>query len=77
MRAPPKSDTDRMALEDWLDPHPQAPLTDDETRRLRKLLQDDDRATWLRKQVRVFVPWIFGVVSGLYVAWNFIAGHWK
>lgn len=52
-------------------------FTELERRRLRKLLQDDDRATWLRRQVRVLTPWLFAVVGGLYGAWNYIAAHWK
>lgn len=53
------------------------PFTDFERKRLRKLLQDDDRATWLRRQVRILTPWVVAIVGGCYGAWNFIATHWK
>lgn len=53
------------------------PLTSEEVRRLRRLLVEDAHATWLRKKIRVFTPWIIGVVGGLIAAYNAIAAHWK
>lgn len=70
-------DSDKMTLDEWRNPHPQQPFTDDERKRLRKLLQDDDRATWLRKQVRVFTPWLIAVVGGVYAVTNWALSHWK
>lgn len=71
------SDSERAKLDDWSNSRFQQPLTDDELRRLRRLLLDDDRASWLRKQVRVFTPWLVAAVSGVYAGWSFISGHWK
>lgn len=71
------NDTEADKLEEWRNPSPQSPFTDDEKKRLRKLLQDDDRATWLRKQVRVFTPWVIAVVAGVAGAVEYLRTHWK
>jgi hypothetical protein len=53
------------------------PLSEIEVMRLRKLLRADDRATWARKQIMTFTPWVVGLVSGLWAAWEFITKHFK
>jgi hypothetical protein len=53
------------------------PLSEVEVMRLRKLLRADDRATWARKQIMTFTPWVVGLVSGLWAAWEFITKHFK
>lgn len=70
-------DSENLDLERWRDPTPQPVFTDDERRRIRKLLEDDDHATWLRKQVRVFTPWLIAVVGGVYALVNWAQSHWK
>lgn len=55
----------------------QLPLTEEELRRIRGLLRDDDRATWLRKQLKIFVPAIIAVVSAVYAAVSWVVSHWK
>jgi hypothetical protein len=44
-----------------------------ELRQLRQIILADARASWLRKQLKVLVPWIFAVVSGLYGAWHVVS----
>jgi hypothetical protein len=56
---------------------PQEPFTDEERRRLRKLLVDDDRATWARKQIRIFTPWLIALAGGVYAFADWIQKHWK
>jgi hypothetical protein len=63
-------------LESWRNPQ-QPPLTDDERRRVRQMLQDDDRATWLRKQVRIITPWLVTVVATAYGVFTWVSAHWK
>jgi hypothetical protein len=55
----------------------QPPLTDAERRAVRRLIKDDEHATWLRKQVRVFTPWLIAVVTALYAFFNWVQSHWK
>lgn len=70
------SESDRAPLDEW---HRQLPLSEDELRRLRKLLVDEDRATWLRKQLKVIVPAMVFVLSTCYALGVWIASHfsWK
>lgn len=63
-------------LEDYQAQSPD-PFTEFERQRIRKLLQDDDRATWLRRQVRVLTPWVVALIGGGYSLWSFLAQHWK
>lgn len=72
-----RRDTDPMTLDDWRSPQPQPPLSDYELKRLRKVLQDDDRATWLRRQVRVFTPWLIAIVGAIATAVAWVQSHWK
>ena len=51
------------------------PLTKSEVVQLRKMLVDDDHATWLRKQVKVFVPWIATVVASGYGLVLWVSKH--
>lgn len=53
------------------------PFTPDEVRRLRKLLTDDDRATWARKQLRIIVPLLVTILVGAYNLWAWIERHLK
>jgi hypothetical protein len=68
---------DDNSLEELLDAQSSEPFSELERKRLRKLLQDDDRATWLRRQIRVLTPWTFAVVGAVYGAWNYLSAHWK
>lgn len=70
-------DTDKMNLDEWRNPQPQSPLTNEELKRLRKVLQDDDRATWLRKKVRVFTPWAITVAGAIAAVGSWMHSHWK
>ncbi len=56
-----------------LDGH--APFTTQEVARLRRLLVDDDRATWARKQLRIIVPLVVSVVVGAYQLWAWVERH--
>ncbi len=53
------------------------PLSDDEIAALRRIIVDDSHATWLRKQLRVFVPAAFAVVTAAYAFINWLVSHWK
>ena len=64
-------ETDSMPLDG------ESPLTQAEVLRLRVLLREDDRATWLRKQIRVFTPWLVATVAAAYSFGSWIVSHWK
>jgi hypothetical protein len=53
------------------------PLTPDEIRHMRRLMLDDDRATWLRKQVKVWLPWLLTIVAGLWAFIDWVMKHVK
>jgi len=53
------------------------PLSDAEVTRLRKLLRDDDRATWARKQIVTFTPWVVAVVSAAWASVDYFVKHFK
>lgn len=65
-------DTDHNTL-------PSYEFDEDERARLRRVLQEYDRATWLRRQIRVFVPWVAAVVAALWGVIEFLSKHiqWK
>ncbi len=51
------------------------PLTPDERQHLRRLIRDDDRMTWARRKMRVFVPGAVAVVIGLWQCLLWIRDH--
>lgn len=51
------------------------PLSEGELRRLRKLLLDDDRATWLRKQIRILLPVVVTAVAAIWGVWEWASKH--
>lgn len=52
-----------------------APLTTDEIKQLRKVLRDEDRAAWARKQLRILTPIVVAVVVGAWQLWQWISNH--
>lgn len=63
-------DTDPMPLDG------SAPLTAAEVKQLRRLLRDDDRATWARKQLRHLVwPLVVAVVVAIWQAGQWVISH--
>lgn len=55
----------------------ETPLSARELKRLREMLIDDDRATWARKRIAVFIPWFVAVVGGLYGLYETVGKHFK
>ncbi len=53
------------------------PFSKEEIQRLRKLLRDDDRATWARKQMRVVLPWFVSIVVGAAALIDWVSKHIK
>lgn len=51
---------------------PLAPL---EILKLRRILEEYAHATWLRKKIRIFLPWILGVSAGLYGGWQWLVSY--
>lgn len=39
------------------------PLSAGELRRLRSLLRDEDRIDWLRRKLKIILPWVFAAIS--------------
>lgn len=56
-------------------PFPDSELTPDERKALRRLIRDDERASWAWKKVRVVVPAMVAVVAGLWQAWEWVVRH--
>lgn len=65
------SDSDAMPLND------NAPLTPDENRRLRHLLQEAERATWARKKLAVLTPMVVAVVVAMWQLVDWFSRHFK
>jgi hypothetical protein len=59
------------------EPHDEVPLTQQELRHLRGMLLDDDRATWARKRIGVFIPWFVAVITGLWSLYEILSKHFK
>jgi hypothetical protein len=58
--------------------HEETPqLTAEELTALRKIIEDDRHATWLRKQIFIVVPVVFALVSGVVTAWSWIFSHFN
>lgn len=63
-------DSDSMPLDG------DAPLTPDERKHLRRLLRDDDRATWARRQLRHLVwPAVTACVFAVWQAGQWVVNH--
>lgn len=66
-----ESDTDSLPLDG--DPE----LTTEERLALRKLLRDEERASWAWRQLRVLAPVAVAVVVGMWQFWDWLAKHVK
>lgn len=65
------NDTDSMDLDASL------PLSPKEVLHVRRLLRDDDRASWALKRLRVLIPVVVAVVAGAWQVWDWAARHIK
>lgn len=64
-------DTEPMDLDSTV------PLTKQEVEHIRRVLRDDDRATWARKKLAVILPIVVAVVTGLWQLYEWAARHLK
>ncbi len=48
------------------------PLTEQERRDLRRMLEQDRRASWAWSTIRVWSTWIVAIVAALTVGWDFL-----
>jgi hypothetical protein len=75
------SDEDRDALiEEMLNrQHPESPLSSGEIRKMRKMLDEYEKAAWLKKKIFVMVPWLATAVTagGALIAWLWNGGGGK
>ncbi|HOW47365.1 MAG TPA: hypothetical protein PLB26_06895 [Rubrivivax sp.] len=62
-------DTDSMPLDGDAD------LTAAERLQLRRMIRDDERASWARRKLRVIVPAVVAVVTVCYQAWDWAIKH--
>lgn len=62
-------DSDTMPLEG------DTPLTPTERKALRRLLREDERATWAWKKLRVLVPAGVTAVVALWQGWEWVSRH--
>jgi hypothetical protein len=54
---------------------PGAPLTPEECEHLRRILRDDDRASWARKKLMVLAPILVGVVTVVVQLYDWARAH--
>jgi hypothetical protein len=54
---------------------PGAPLSAEEREHIRRILRDDDRATWARKKLMVLAPIAVGVVTMAFQLWDWARSH--
>ena len=52
-------------------------LTAEERKALRRLIRDDERASWAWKRLRVVTPVAVAVVVALWQAWDWAVRHVK
>lgn len=64
-------DTDDMPLDG------EADLTIAERRALRRMLRDDERASWAWRKLRVWVPIVGSALYGAFQAWDWLVKHVK
>lgn len=57
------------------EPHSTPPLDEAEIEALRRIIEAEAHATWLRKQLKVFVPIAFAAVTALYATIDWIVKH--
>jgi len=58
-------------------PFPDTELTAEERKALRRLIRDDERATWAWKKLRVLVPAAVAVTTAIWQGWEAIRPHWR
>lgn len=56
-------------------PLPDSDLTAVERKALRRLLRDEERATWAWKRLRIVTPMVVGAMVALWQAWDWLARH--
>jgi hypothetical protein len=50
-------------------------LTEAERKMFRRMLRDDERASWAWRKVRVWVPIVGSSIFALFQAWDWLAKH--
>jgi hypothetical protein len=70
------NDEDSGGLETYSPMNP-PPLSAEELRHLRQMLLEDSHATWLRKKVKVFLPWAIAIGTGLAGLYHAFVGPTK
>lgn len=70
------ADTDNGDLDIWREHH-QPPLSDKEIYNLRKLMDQESHATWLRKRIRVLTPWLIAVAGAIVAAVDWFSKNLK
>jgi hypothetical protein len=48
------------------------PLTPEENKKARKIIQDQERMTWLWATLRVWSAYLAGALAAIYAAWDHI-----
>ena len=64
-------------MDDWVGPERRAapsPLTPDELRDLREVLEQQRRYRWLAGLIRNTAAWIVGVLAALAIMWDWLKG---
>lgn len=54
-------------------PATDTPLSAAELIALRRIISDEQHATWLRKKLKVFLPWAIGIATGLATLWHLLS----
>ncbi len=51
---------------------PQPPLSNNELRRFRAMLDEYEKAAWLRKKILTFTPWLIAVLTAAGSLWQWL-----
>lgn len=52
-------------------------FTREERAELRRILRTEAHASWLRRRIKVIVPWLIPVLAGIVATIDWITKHWK
>lgn len=52
---------------------PEKPLTNEETRRIRAMLDEYEKAAWLKKKILTFTPWLIAVITAAGSLWQWLS----
>lgn len=71
------TESDRAKLDEDFHRRREFPLSEDELRKVRELMRNDDRQKWAVRQLKILAPAVVAIVTLCYALGAWIASHWK